>query len=308
MLKQATGVVLIMLTAILYAKTYFSLKKQARLMADKKIAYSGKHTNDRKNECGDKQVETCGKRARRADDGDKRVEIEIERGENRNKPVENHIERDDDRIKRDENQTERVEGENKRVENHIERDDDRIKRGENQTERVEGENKRVENHIERDDGRMKRDESQIERVEDENKRIENSIELDDDQNRRVECHIESVEDGRGNITAKPCTSPRITSVSRTISSQNYCIKARNNANEQKFLNTIIIIAVIAAVTVFPAFTYGSLTKTVFQSSRTLHSLFTTILSLNFAANPFVYYLRLKRYRKTFKILYGCKGS
>ena len=258
-LKPGTGVVLIILTGILYAKTYFSLKKQARLMAGKKITFSRKCTDDRKNECGDKNVKTCVKRTRRTDDGDKRVEIEIERGGHRNNHVGNHIEPNDDRIKRDRNQ--------------------------------------------------------IEQVEDENKRVENRIERDDNRNRRVECHIERVEDRRGtqnsndefDILARP-TSSQISSASRTISFQSFCFKASNNANEQKFLNTIIIIAVIAAVTVFPATIYGSLTKTVFQSNRILHCLFTTILSLNFAANPFVYYLRLKQYRKTFKILYGCKGS
>ena len=371
-LKPGTGVVLIALTGILYGKTYFSLKKQARLMAGKKITFSGKLGDDKKNECGDKHDKMCINRARRADDGNKRVVIEIERGEHRKKHVENHIERNDDRVKRVENQTERVEGKNKRLQNHIERDDDqikpyenqigqvedenkcvenrierddgrmkrdenhiecvggenkrvenhtkrddgRMKRDENQIEHVEDENKRVENHIERDDGRMKHDENQIERVEGENKRVENHDKRDNDQNRRVECHIKRVEEECGtqtsndnfNIIVRSCTSPQITSVSCSISSQNYCIKASNNANEQKFLNTIIIIAVITAVTVFPATMYGSLTKTVFQSNEILHSLFTTIVSLNFAANPFVYYLRLKRYRKTFKILYGCKAS
>ena len=60
LLKQGTGVVLMILTGILYAKTYFSVKKQARLMAGKKITFSRKR---RKNEYGDKHGETYVKRA-----------------------------------------------------------------------------------------------------------------------------------------------------------------------------------------------------------------------------------------------------
>ena len=83
------------------------------------------------------------------------------------------------------------------------------------------------------------------------------------------------------------------------------------AREQKFLTTIVIIACISAVTLLPGIIHRQIyreSQMVFERAkdRFIQSILMTIFSVNFAANPFIYYLRLKRYRKTFKIIYCCK--
>ena len=83
------------------------------------------------------------------------------------------------------------------------------------------------------------------------------------------------------------------------------------AREQKFLTTIVIIACIAFVTFLPSVVQrqvysGSHVVIENQRGRLIQSILIAIMSVNFAANPFIYYLRLEKYRKTFKILYGCK--
>ena len=84
----------------------------------------------------------------------------------------------------------------------------------------------------------------------------------------------------------------------------------NNANEQKFLNTVLIVACVAVLTVAPGTVYGQISQKVKAKNPELHyvlqPLLYTIYSLNFAVNPFIYYLRLKRYKKTFEIVYRCK--
>ena len=83
--------------------------------------------------------------------------------------------------------------------------------------------------------------------------------------------------------------------------------AANNAKEQRFLNTIIIIAIIAVVTVMSGTIYGQLVQqNVLDKNLDIYigPIFRTTFCLNFAINPFIYCLRLKRYRKTFKIVYG----
>ena len=82
----------------------------------------------------------------------------------------------------------------------------------------------------------------------------------------------------------------------------------NNAKEQKFLNTIIIIALIALITVLPGQIYVNVWSISGkgQSYSISFIVVITIFCLNFAINPLIYCLRLKRYRKTFRIVYGCK--
>lgn len=83
------------------------------------------------------------------------------------------------------------------------------------------------------------------------------------------------------------------------------------AKEQKFLTTIIIIACLAVVTLLPPSVHrqvhrGAQMVLVKPKDKVIQAIVITIMSLNFAVNPFIYVLRLKRYRKTFKILYTCK--
>ena len=67
------------------------------------------------------------------------------------------------------------------------------------------------------------------------------------------------------------------------------------------MNTILIIAFIAVLTV-------SQPTEITKTDTLLLLVVRAIFCLNFAVNPLVYCLRLKRYRETFKIVYGCKYS
>ena len=83
------------------------------------------------------------------------------------------------------------------------------------------------------------------------------------------------------------------------------------AREQKFLTTIVIIACIALVTLLPSVVLRQVytepqVVTENPQERLIQSILMAIMCVNFVANPFIYYLRLEKYRKTFKILYGCK--
>jgi hypothetical protein len=87
-----------------------------------------------------------------------------------------------------------------------------------------------------------------------------------------------------------------------------------NAQEQQFLNTILIIAVVAVVTVV----LGTVVCQVWQMvvdmekhqciTRISFAVVWAIFSFNFAVNPFIYCFRLKRYRKTFEMIYCRKNS
>jgi uncharacterized membrane protein len=78
------------------------------------------------------------------------------------------------------------------------------------------------------------------------------------------------------------------------------------ASEERFLRTIIIIAVIAVVSLTPATIYGQIEYHGFDSnkkSNVVSCILMTLLSLNFSINPIIYFLRLKNYRKTFVLVF-----
>jgi cation transport ATPase len=204
-----------------------------------------------------------------------------ERAQNLDNRVQNGIERDqslDERAEnknhRAQNQHERAEIENLRAESQSERDQSLDERAENQNHRAEKQNDRAQ--------------SPSERTEIEKERAKNHNQPAQNKDERVESQIECAqrEDLSSNKTPKN---------SQVIMS---------NTKEQKFLNTIIIIACIAVVTVMPGVIYSLLSGT--EINMMIFVVISAIYCLNFAANPFVYCLRLKRYRKTFKIVYGCK--
>ncbi|CAB3980910.1 5-hydroxytryptamine receptor 1A [Paramuricea clavata] len=218
---------LVLFTALLYGKTYFALRKQARSMIGKKTTFSSKQS--------------------RLDE-------------------------------RAENQYERAEIENERAKSQSERDQSLDERAKNQNHLAGKQNDRSQNRYER--------------AEIENERAESRNQLAQNKNDRVESQNERArrEDLSSNKTPKNS-------------------QIMSNTREQKFLNTIIIIACIAVVTVMPGVIYGYLGGWVIASAdknRILPAVLVAIFCLNFAVNPFVYCLRLKRYRKTFKMVYGCQ--
>ena len=322
------GFALMILTAILYAKTYIALKKQARLLAGRKITLSGKA---KRNDEGDiSNIRTSVSQAKSSDismsvstpidskqSDYKRNSNEKGHDNNRSQSDRQREEKSNvkDPIKRDENQNIRVENRMEHVEDGNKRDKDPNKRDENRNKHVESDTelgedseKSVKSKIERVERRNERVDNPIARGEDGNEQVENQIERDDNRSKCAQNEIErsrNTNDGLDTHSRSTIISSQMLSVS-SISSHSYCNKVTNNVSEQKFLKTIIIIAAIATITVFPATMYDSLSSIVFENNDILDSLFTTILCLNFSVNPFVYYMRLKRYRETFKIVYGCK--
>ena len=81
------------------------------------------------------------------------------------------------------------------------------------------------------------------------------------------------------------------------------------ANEERFLKTVIIVAVIAVVSLTPATVYGQVEQPGLDAemeSNALYCVLMTLLTLNFAINPVIYFLRLKNYRKTLFIVFRCR--
>ncbi|CAB3980908.1 Uma2 family endonuclease [Paramuricea clavata] len=265
--KLGIALALVLFTAVLYGKTYFALRKQARSMIGKKTTVCSKQSQYSPNKSISMESETCveSENRERAQNQDNCAQNGIER-------VQRLDERAQNQNHRAQNQYERAKIENERAESQSERDQSLDERAENQNHRAEKQNDRAQNPYERAGIENERAENLNQRAQYKNERVEN-------QNERAQR-----EDFSSNKTPKN---------SQVI----------NNTKEQKFLNTIIIISCFAVVTVIPGTIYILLSGT---ETNMILVVISAIYSLNFAANPFVYCLRLKRYRKTFKIVYGCK--
>lgn len=82
-------------------------------------------------------------------------------------------------------------------------------------------------------------------------------------------------------------------------------------NQNNFLNTILIVTLFMTLGLFPSITYLFTLDTTPENSiamKLLLGTFDTFNLLNYAINPFLYFLRLQKYRKTFLILYWKKAS
>jgi cation transport ATPase len=165
----------------------------------------------------------------------------------------------------------------------------------------------VQNGSERAQSFMdERVENQNHRAEKRNDRAQSQSECGEINNERAKNHNQGVQNKNERAGSENERAQRedLSSNKRPKNSQ-----VMNNTKEQKFLNTIIIIACIAVVTVMPGTIYGYLDGWVIASqdkNRILTAVLVVIFCLNFAVNPFVYCFRLKRYRKTFKLVYGCQ--
>ena len=262
------GIVLafVLFTALLYGKTYFALRKQARSMIGKKTTFSSKQSQYAPN----KSISM-----------ERKISVESENREhaqNQDNRVQNGIERAQSLDERAENQYERAEIGNERAKSPSERDQSLDERAKNQNHLAGKQNDRSQNQYERAEIENERAESRNQRAQNKNDRVES-------QNERAR--------------REDLSSNKMPKNSQVM----------NNTKEQKFLNTIIIIACIAVVTVMPGVIYGCLDGWVIASpdkDRILPAVLVAIFCLNFAVNPFVYCLRLKRYRKTFKMVYGCQ--
>ena len=264
--KPGVGLVFILFTAVLYGKTYFALRKQARSMIGKKTTFSSKQSQYAANKSISIESETCVENENR------------ERAQNQDNRVQNGTERAQSLDERAENQYERAEIENERAKSQSERDQSLDERAKNQNHLAGKQNDRSQNQYDRAEIENERAESRNQRAQNKNDRVEN-------QNERAR--------------REDLSSNKMPKNSQVM----------NNTKEQKFLNTIIIIACIAVVTVMPGVIYGCLDGWVISSpdkNRILPAVLIAIFCLNFAVNPFVYCFRLKRYQKTFKMVYGCQ--
>jgi hypothetical protein len=80
------------------------------------------------------------------------------------------------------------------------------------------------------------------------------------------------------------------------------------ASEERFLRTVIIIAVIAVVSLTPTTIHGQMDNRhgIHDDNiwrNVVSSILMRLLCLNFSINPIIYFLRLKNYRKTFFLVF-----
>ena len=191
----------------------------------------------------------------------------------------------------------------------------------NGKERVQNNNERAENEKDRAQNQNERAEKGNERFEIRNK-LDETVENQKSEEQKE--HIQ-IDDEQENRSAQSELSPNINlnsdkstvnlsqtySIPKQISSENQSTKgsrnsqAAHNRREQVFLNTIILIACIAVITVTPGSIY-QVSGTAKWDDTIFHAVVVAMYSLNFAVNPFVYLLRLERYRRTFKSVYCCQ--
>ena len=183
----------------------------------------------------------------------------------------------------------------------------------NWSERAEGEHQSAQCEDERAQNKHKRAESNGKCVQDKDKHAQDDEnERVQSQNKRIDC-TEIQLDIREKLTAN--TSHICSTDHKNTSLQNPPCQTHkkplsvDNAKEERFLNTIIIIALIAVFTVLAGTIYAQIHRIIILSpelNKILKPVLLSIYCLNFTANPFVYCLRLKQYRKTFKIVYCCR--
>ena len=75
------------------------------------------------------------------------------------------------------------------------------------------------------------------------------------------------------------------------------------ASEKRFVTTLIIVAVIAVASLAPATVHGYVKQFGRMENKILYCVLKTVLCVNFAINPFIYFIRLKNYRKTLFIVF-----
>ena len=240
-IKPGIGSVLVILTGILYGKTYLALRRQNKSMAGKKAVFSSRQKGNasKKNVLTDLN-EICA----RVEWKNYRAGMEDERPQLQNDPAQNMT---------DQSRDGRVASQDECAEIEDERDKSLHQRAAGNDERAQRKNERV---------------------------------------------------------VSPATICDVHFLQNSSQKTRKKLQSANNAKEQKFLNTIIIVACVAVVTVLVGMIGGLFPKMFERGSpeifRISRAFILTLYCLNFSVNPFIYCLRLKQYRKTFQIVYGCK--
>jgi hypothetical protein len=276
LVRSAIGIMLVILTAILYVKTYVALKQQARSMLriTSQVAYTSKNvtsmkneTNIKKNTVSEEAQNKCFTNVASIDDLIASVEGENGREQNQNEraPIQN----ESPKCRR--NLDESAENEGRSVQYLFEH-------FQNPNERANVEDKGLNSDGEESAGRQ-------------NQRIE----TDDEE--KNEC-VHSIQGGERksngyfvnnnttvNIT-QMCSMPeRILSQTPSIKRSKYS-QVIQNQKEQRFLNTIIIITCIATMTVTPGSVNDLLGRAGGFKNTILTIVAMSMYSLNFAVNPF----------------------
>ncbi|XP_028412317.1 muscarinic acetylcholine receptor M3-like [Dendronephthya gigantea] len=335
----------ILLSAILYGKTYYTLKTQARAILGKKSTFFPRQSDFETNKSISKDAENCinqagqfknesssenshsfasagygefknsraGNEIYRAGNLHGRAQSENERAHSAGEFAVKKYDISEDQNKRDESNSKRAHSCDQSAKSHYERAEDHSECDQNQDERahevrVQTRGERIRNLVNRDKRDVihkERDQNQDERAHDErvqtqDERVQNQINRARNEN-----------DNCDNLTRD------ITGITQNSSSQNLPTKRRqysqtiNNAKEQKFLNTIIIITFLAVITVVPGSIFYQFWHKYAHDNRNgpgiVKAVVETLFCFNFALNPFIYCWRLERYRRTFKILLKCKS-
>ena len=289
------GSLLITLTGILYGRTYFTLRKQSRSMVGMKGKFSSMRNGNTANKRILQDSESCVRQVGTTQNGNQRSKRE----RSHSYRVESQTDRDHSRGKCARSQDEHAQSQNERAESQCQR-------AQSSDDHFQVQDERAQSHDERA-------QSQDERVQSQDERAQSQDERAQGQDIRAQSqHVAESRADRGQRDIQDSSTTNV--IHKNISLKNSSMKAHkkplpiSNVKEQRFLNTIFIIACIAVVTVLVGTVFAQLNHTVLKEwpemNRVLKSVSYAIYSFNFVFNPFVYCLRLKQYRKTFQMVYG----
>ena len=279
MVKPGAGSVLIILTGILYSRTYFTLRKQNGSMVGMKAKFSSMRNDKTANESISSDSGICVRQIGTTQHKNQRSKSQTERG------LSYRV-----RSKRAQSQDERVQSQDERVQS--------------QDDRAQSQDNGVKSQLELVNSRADCAQIKGQRAQSQNTRHKGENDYGEIQNDRAQIQRDIQDSSKTSVTHKG------SSLHNSSSKTQKKLQSVNKAKEQRFLNTIIIIACIAVATVLVGTTYAQLSQTVLKErsemERILKLVCFAIFCLNFTINPFVYCLRLKQYQKTFQMIYGCK--
>jgi hypothetical protein len=293
--KSSIGAILIIITGVIYCKMYFVLKKQQKSMAGKKNTLPSSQSGRTSQKGSSLENESC-------------VSDLVERAQSPNERAQSPNERAQSLNERAQSPNERAQSPNERAQSPNERAQNPNERAQSLNERAQSPNERAQSPNKRAQGLDERAEDENDRVESQNHRAENPPEHAQGQNERAQSPDERAQNQNDRVESQ---DERVPNQDKRAQTPHQSPQRVNNAKEQRFLNTIIIIALIAVVTTLQGTIYVQISS-IFEDPKTRESevpdaIVYAIFCLNFAVNPFIYYFRLGRYRETFKIVYCCKS-
>ena len=301
--KAAIGSILILLSSLLYGRAYFVLREQARSMADKKTASSlgqisaKSYPVENNCTCADKDGRIC-------EGGGRNLSSAVLKfGNSQRNDLKN------ERVRSQYSQCQKCAAE-KHVYDVM---NDHVQNDVCEGSRFQDEYAQNRDKQEKNQDEPARDHDK--RCKHQNKRVSDGVKIVLNMGKQSQNITNSFSQQRELFNYPNGT---IDNISQNGSAHNpstkypKTVKVIKTANEQKYLNTIILITFIAIVTVYSSTIWFQ----VYEWHRTVRpgnlktpiliSVFTVIFCLNFAVNPFIYCWRLKNYRESLKKVYCCK--